>query len=145
MNWKQEAKEKLRDYEARKNAVERIPEEIKRLEIAATSIRSATRDGTPVRGGGSGREDMLLSNIAHRDELVRNLEEAKAWVRMVDAGLAVLTPEERLILDRFYINPAKGNVDRLCGDLALEKSRVYDKKDAALRHFTIALYGRTES
>ncbi|MCD7860112.1 MAG: hypothetical protein LUH51_08170 [Firmicutes bacterium] len=38
-----------------------------------------------------------------------------------------------------------GNVDRLCGDLACEQSTVYRKRDKALRHFTIALYGLTES
>ncbi len=145
MNWKYEAVEKLRDYEAKKSALERIPEEIKRLEISASSIRSSTRDGTPVQGGGSGRENMLLSNICHRDELRRNLNEAAAWVHLVEAGLEKLTDEERLVLDRFYIHPSRGNVDRLCGDLACEQSTVYRKRDKALRHFTIALYGLTES
>lgn len=144
MNWKYEAMEKLRQYEAKKRALKSIPEEIARLETAMQSIRSATADG-PVKGGGSGREDMLLSNIVHREELGRALEQAKIWVRLVDAGMELLSPEERLILDRFYINPAKGNVDRLCGELGVEKPTVYRKKDAALRHFTVCLYGCTEN
>ncbi len=143
MNWKYEAMERLRQYEAKKRALKSIPEEITRLETAMASIRSATADG-PVKGGGSGREDMLLSNIVHREELGRALEQARIWVRLVDAGLELLSPEERLILDRFYINPAKGNVDRLCGELGVEKSQVYSKKDAALRRFTISLYGGVE-
>lgn len=48
-------------------------------------------------------------------------------------------------MDRFYINPAKGNLDRLCEELFLEKSAAYRRKDAALRKFTIALCGVTES
>lgn len=144
MNWKYEAVEKLRQYEAKKRALESIPAEIARLECAMQSIRSATSDGTPVRGGGSGREDMMLNNIVHREELGRSLEQARIWVQLVDAGLELLSPEERLILDRFYINPAKGNVDRLCGELHVEKSQVYSKKDVALRNFTISLYGCAE-
>ena len=144
MNWKFEAIEKLKEYTARKNAITSIPEEIKRLEEDAQRIRAASTDATPVHGGGSAREDMLLSNIVHREELERSLEQAKIWVELVDAGLEILSTEERLVLDRFYIHPEKGNVDRLCGELNVEKSQVYAKKDSALRHFTISLYGCTE-
>lgn len=144
MNWKFEAMEKLKLYEAKKQSLRSIPEEIERLESAMKSIRSATADGTPVKGGGSGREDMMLSNIVHREELDRALEQAKKWVDLVDAGLEILSQEERLILDRFYIHPARGNVDRLCGELGIEKTQVYTKKDSALHHFTISLYGCSE-
>lgn len=144
MNWKFEAIEKLRLYEAKKQSLRSIPEEIERLESAMKSIRSATADGTPVKGGGSGREDMMLSNIVHREELDRALEQARKWVDLVDAGLEILSQEERLILDRFFIHPARGNVDRLCGELGIEKSQVYVRRDSALHHFTISLYGCSE-
>lgn len=145
MNWKYEAIDKLKGYKAHKRALENIPREIKWLEGAFVSIRSATTDSTPVSGGGSTREDTLLSNIAHREELERTLKQAKAWVKMVDAGLEVLDDEERLVLDRFYIHRAKGNVDRLCEELNVEKATVYRRRDAALRQFTLALYGVTEN
>ena len=145
MNWKFEAIEKLKEYTARKNAITSIPEEIKRLEEDAQRIRAASTDATPVQGGGSTREDMLLSNIVHREELQRRLSDALRWVDIVDAGLAVLSDEDRLVLDRFYIHPMRGNVDRLCDDLAIEKAAVYKRKEKALRRFTVALYGLTES
>lgn len=141
MNWKFEAIEKLKEYTARKNALVTIPEEITRLEEAAQSIRSAAADATPVQGGGSTREDMLLSNIVHREELQRRLSDAKRWVKAVDRGLAVLTADERLILDRFYIHPMRGYVDRLCEEFCIEKTAVYKRKDAAIEKFTLALYG----
>ena len=144
MNWKFEAIEKLKQYEAKKQSLKSIPTEIARLELAMRSIRSATADGTPVSGGGSGREDMMLSNIVHREELERSLEQAQKWVNLVDAGLEILTEEERLVLDRFYINPAKGNVDRLCEELSVEKATVYRRREDALRHFTVSLYGCSE-
>lgn len=144
MDWKREAMEKLKRYNAMKQSLRSIPEEIGRLESEMQSIRSATSDGTPVSGGGSGREDMYLSNIVHREELSRSLEQAKVWVRLVDTGLAILSQEERLVLDRFYINPAMGNVDRLCMELGIEKSQVYTRKNSALHHFTLSLYGCAE-
>ena len=145
MNWKREAADKLKNYEAHKQALECLPKEIKRLESAYTGIRSATTDGTPVSGGGNTREDSMLSNIVHRDELKRRLKEARLWVAQVDKALAVLGEEETLVLDRFYIHRAKGAVEALCESLNLEKSAVYDRRDKALRHFTLALYGVTET
>ena len=142
MNWKFEAIEKLKEYTARKNAITSIPEEIKRLEEDAQRIRAASTDATPVQGGGSTREDMLLSNIVHREELQRRLSDAQRWVDIVDGGLAVLSEEDRLVLDRFYIHPMRGNVERLCSELGLEDGRtVYKRKDKALRRFTLSLYG----
>lgn len=145
MNWKREAADKLRNYEAHKQAIESIPREIKRLESSYAGIRSATTDGTPVSGGGNTREDVMLSNIVHRDELKRRLKEARLWVSMVDKALAVLNDEERLVLDKFYIHQSKGAVDDLCGRLNIERATVYRRRDNALRRFTIALYGVTDS
>lgn len=145
MNWKYEAIEKLKDYEAKKQSLTTIANEIHRLEMDYTRIRSATGDGTPVKGGGSTREDMLLSNIVHREELERALEMARTWVALVDAGMELLAPEERLVLERFYVHPERGNVERLCSELGVEKSSVYRKRDAALRRFTLSLYGGAET
>ena len=145
MDWKREAADKLRNYEAHKQALENLPKEIKRLESSYTGIRSATTDGTAVSGGGSTREDAMLSNIVHRDELKRRLKEARLWVSMVDKALAVLDDEECLVLDYFYIHRAKGNVGELCERLNVEQATVYRKRDSALRRFTIALYGVTET
>lgn len=58
MNWKHEAIEKLNQYEVKKQSLQSIPEEIKRAESEMCDIRSATSDGTPVQGGGSGREEL---------------------------------------------------------------------------------------
>ena len=145
MNWKQEAIEKLEQYDARKQSLRSIPAEIARLESVAQRIRSAQTDGVSVKSSGGGREDMLLNNIVQREELNWSLEQAKQWVGPVDSGLDVLNDEERMILDRFYIQGEKGAADRLAGDLAMDVKTVYRRKDAALRRFTIALWGCVES
>jgi len=145
MNWKAEAMEKLRKYDAMRQATQNIPEEITRLELAARSIRSARTDGTAVKGGGSKREEMLLNNLVHRQELEWTLEQAQCWLTTTDRALSVLSPEEKLVLQRFYIYPERGSVDRLCSELGVEQSSVYRKRDKALHRFTTALYGAVES
>lgn len=143
--WKYKAIDKLKDYSAQKAALQNLPEEIARLESEACSIKSATADGTPVKGGGSGREDRLLSNIVKREEHKAMLKRVQLAVGMVDRGLSVLSEEERRILDRMYIFREKGCVDRLMAEFGLqEESSLYKRVNKALQHFTIAMYGATE-
>ncbi len=143
MNWKYESMEELREYEAKRMAVESIPEEIQQLRAQMVKL-GGSGNSTPVKGGGSPWEDRQINLIVKMEKLKSSLSYAKEWVAKVEKGLFVLTDEERLILDRFYINPAKGNVDRLCGELCLEKSTVYERKDKALRRYTLARYGCME-
>ena len=144
MNWKQEAKEKLRRYGAMRIATINIPQELKRLEIDACSIRSARTDGSTVEGGGSKREEAMINNILHRQELTWTLEQAQMWLQITDRALTALTNEERQILHSLYIYPEKGGVERLCKELGLESSSVYRRRDKALKHFTMAYYGVEE-
>ena len=140
MNWKKEAIDKLVCYNARKRALRTIPNQIKELRLRRQGIHAARTDGVAV-GGGTRREDRIINSIVYEEELRERLAATKLWVESVDEALACLDDQERLILDRFYISPHSGSADRLCEELAMERSSVYRKKDQALRRFTMALYG----
>ena len=144
MNWKAEAKEKLRRYDAMRLATINIPEEIERLEIDAQSIRSARMDGTPVTGGGNRREEALLNNIVHRQELLWTLQQAQMWLKTTDRALTALPGDEKLILHWLYIYPQQGALEKLCKELGMESSSIYRRRDRALRHFTLAFDGIDE-
>lgn len=144
--WKFKAVDRLREYTAQRASILNITEEIARLESEATSIKSATGDGTQVKGGGSTREDRMLSNIVQREELKLMLDRAKIAVRTTERGLSVLQPQERILLDRMYITPERGAVKRIMEENGLlEESSLYRRVNKALLHFTVAMYGATES
>lgn len=146
MDWKTMAIDDLREYNARRQSLEILPMQIAEIDAEMTGIRSnGNMASVSVSGGSGSREDVLISRMVKKEKLQRNLDRAKLWVGFMDKGLAALTEDEQHILDRFYINPAKGNVDRLCEELFVEKTALYKRKDAALRKFTVALYGRAES
>ena len=144
MDWKKEAIYNLKQYALRQSSLDRTADEIRRLESDATRIRSATADGTPVQGGISTREDALINNIALRQELEWAREDTLQWLKGMDDALGQLTYEDRLVLDRFYIHRATGNVERLCDELHVEKPTAYRRRDAALHRFTLVRYGVTE-
>ena len=144
-NWSVFAVQRLRDLEDRKTAVDSITELIQTLEERFKAIRSATTDGSPVQGGNENkREEMLIHNIATREELKRNLDIAKHEISITEKGLAKLTEEERLILTRFFIQKQRGHVERLCDELYISKTQLYKKKEAALKKFTMVCYGIVE-
>ncbi len=144
MDWKREATEELREYEAKKAALRSIPEDIAQIKAERKKLGCAASDSAPVKGGGSVWEDRQINLIAKQEKLEFSLEVVRAWIKRVERGMAVLSTEERLILDRFFIAPQKGNVDRLCEELCLEKTAVYIRRDRALRHYTLARYGCVE-
>jgi hypothetical protein len=145
LNWVKEAESKLRDYAAKEQSLESVAERIAQLQAEMTCVRSATTDSTAVHGGGNCREDALLNNISERTELERAKQKTAEWVEWVNKALRALTDTDRHLLDVFYINRHKGYVERLCEEMNIEKSQVYNRKNAALRKFTISLYGVTET
>lgn len=145
MNWKAEAKEKLQRYNAIRLATINIPEEMARLEIDAQSIRSTAKDAPAVTGRGGRREDTMLNNIIERQELARTLQQAQSWLKTTDRALTALSSEEKMILHRLYMYPDAGGMERLCRELNMEASSVYRRRDSALRHFVMALYGIAEA
>lgn len=145
MKWKDEAVDKLRRYDAMQTAQQNISREIARLKEEAFSIRRADPAATPVRGSGGRYDEVLMNNIVKRQELAWTLKQVKLWISNTDRGLQALSDEERQVLQRLYLYPEKGAIDRLCEELGLEQSSVYRRRDQALEHFTIAMYGFAET
>lgn len=143
MNWKREAAELLKNYGALKESLVTLEEQISHLESDYKSLKSARADGTPVKGGGNGREDALINNIMLREELRKNLEAARLKVGQVERALDRLNDTERHVLSGFYIH--KVGRERMCEELHIEMSTLYRVRDATLRRFTLMTYGFTET
>lgn len=141
MDWKREAEEKLRRYDAMRAAVASIPQEIRRLQIAAYSLRGlGNEQGTNSKNLRS-EEDQMLDNLAYQQELKWKLEQAKKWLDVTERAMKCLNWEDRQILDRLYVRADKGGLENLCRELGVEKSSIYRRRDQALNRFTTALYG----
>lgn len=144
MNWAVLSVQRLKDYEKRKYALANIPEQIRSLEEQFVSIRAASTDATPVRDSSNRREDMLVYNIAKREELKHNLSIARREVKLTEKGLDALTEEEQRILELFFIRRPDNHIEKLCDELFTSKTELYRRKDEALKNFTIAVYGIVE-
>lgn len=138
--------EKLRIYADKKESIRNTAEEIQRLESEITSIRSATKDGTPVSGGTNHREDRLVNNIVARQEIASTRRQTIAWVQGMDAALSKLDQEDYHIIDVLYIHPVRGGIDQLCEEFCVaEPTTIYRRKNKIIRRLTFLLYGIPES
>lgn len=128
-------------YEAKKQALINIPDQIKELEERLTSIRSQSADSVSVKGGGGSRDEAYLNNIVARDRLMANLEEARRIVIRVSGALAILSEDEKEILRRFYMVREKNAAYNMAEDKHVDHKTVYRWKDTALQKFATAMYG----
>lgn len=144
MDLKRESMDELREYALKKVAVQSLVEELAQAKEDLKSLGGSSMSSTPVKGGGSAWEDKRINLIVRREKTATALRRTRAWIARVDRGLAALSKEDRLILERFFIYPAKGNPDRLCDELNIERSAVYRRRDAALWRYTLARYGCVE-
>ncbi len=144
MNYKQFIIPDLQSLNAWRAALTTIPERIRALEMAYGAIRSAMTDATPVAGGTTVRDEMLVSNIAERDKLKSNLEITRHNVKRLESALELLPRDERIILERFYVNREKNHVERLMEELHYEKTQIYQLKERGLIDLARILLGVVE-
>ena len=140
MDYKKIAKAELRDVPAMRTAMDNIKDRIRSLEMQKTSLRS-TSDSTPVQGGGNRQEDRLLNLIVESERLRLSLTAHELRMKVIERGLAALSDQDRLILETFARNRSGEAVNILSDTLFLERTRVYQLWDEALRRYTIAEFG----
>ena len=140
MDYKKIAKAELRDVPAMRTAMDNIKDRIRSLEMQKTSLRS-TSDNTPVQGGGNRQEDRLLNLIVESERLRLSLTAHELRMDVIERGLAALSDQDRLILETFARNRSGEAVNILSDTLFLERTRVYQLWDEALRRYTIAEFG----
>lgn len=139
--WRMDALNELQCHKARKISLLNIQNRIEGLERDVVAIRSSTSDGTPVKGGGSGREDMLLNNIVMRQRLQESLTRTQDAVDRTEQALSALTEDDRRILECFYISPRKGAATQMAKELGIDEKTVYNRRNNAIRMFRIAMCG----
>ena len=141
MDWKREAEQELKQYPGRCRALKNIKLRHQTLKEEMVTLKGASTDRIPVRGGASRMEDALVNNIVERQRLELTYKLTHKLVDLTKQGLDSLSQQERDILTRFYIEEGKYTADNLCEELHLERSRIYRLKDQALYNFTINMYG----
>ena len=139
------AKAKLNGYRKLETGLRNLEERVQEIDALLVSIGSGDSDNIRVQGGkGNAEENRRLSLLAEKEQLQSILRFKRSDITRVQRGLAALTPEERTILDRFYINRTDHYLENLMDELGYERRAIYYRHDEALRDFAVAMYGLVE-
>ena len=131
----------LREYKAQLASIQNLKDAIAECQAGIDQLHSTQYDRTPVMGGESGYEERILTNMDKIKRLNGNLSIAKSKTARVDRGMAALDDDERMVLERMYVNQEREAIRRLCEDLNCEIAQIYRIRRRALNRFTRAMYG----
>ena len=118
MDWKQEARKDLQNYQRRKTALENMKQMVCLLQDDYFALRTGSFDTAPVMGKGSGSEEWMLNNIVKRERLQHNINATQAWISFIENGLRCLTDQQRDILTEFYYRPEAGACGAAYGEVS---------------------------
>ena len=139
MDWRENAKDDLKEYNARKVGIGTLKKRIAYLESQMDGLKS--QDLTIDRVQGGEHSDALLTLLDEKTRLENNLKFADEIIERVERGIAMLTDNENKVLTAAFINRGDGYIEKLCLSLGFERSQIYRIRDAALRKYTYATYG----
>ena len=143
MRWYEAAIHDLRMYESYKRSAENLKMKLEMLSDPYRTVApmKCEQIGSAPKGGVNAVEDAIIDGLVESEEIRRSVGIEEARIALIERGLCALTPEKRLILEKFYVHRTGRYVDDLCAELNVERSTLYRWKDEALRQYTLECYG----
>ncbi len=133
MDWKKEAIRDLQMHNGRKKACKAIKE---RCDALRLEMQAVGEPGEITK--------QLLDLHVKRKRLECAFKANEQLVSLVERGLSELQPTQRQVLTEFYVDRRPEYIDHLCTSLNVEQANLYKIKNAAIKEFTLKMYGIPE-
>lgn len=114
-----------------------------KIEVIRTRLTKTTGGvgSSPVKGGGSTKEEQLVNGLDAIDMLEREIYEADEVQREVEICWDRLTQDEQTCLREMFIdNEDRQGYRRVMNALHVEKTEAYNRVNAALERLTTLLF-----
>lgn len=139
------AVEALKDYPSMQFILENTDRNIAVEQDRMTSLGSPNLDGMPHGHNPNATEDRILDGIEKIDVLKERYRQAVEYMQWFKPAWNELSEDERFILENFYLGPneyGSGAIDYIAERFHVERTTAYNKKNKALNHLTVLLYGK---
>lgn len=136
---------KLKNLPEQRVALTEIQESIETLEMSCEMLQASGVEGARIPKRPSKVEEAYLDNLCEWEQLQKNLEITRREVAQMERVLALLSDEERLVLERFYINRQRDHLRQLCKELDCKEAQVYEIKSRATIKLSRMLFGQVDS
>ena len=135
----------LKDYSSMKYIIEHTDEDIANLNEEMTSPASPVINGMPSTHDPKAGEKRLIACINEIDVLKERYRQALEYMDWFQPAWDALSDDEQYVLKEFYLDDEKKQIDavyNICDHFNIERSSAYNKKNRALQHLALLLYGK---
>jgi hypothetical protein len=90
-------------------------------------------------------EKRLIACINEIDVLKERYRQALEYMDWFQPAWDALTEDEQYVLKEFYLDDEQKQIDavyNICDNFNIERSSAYNKKNRALQHLALLLYGK---
>ncbi len=136
----------LKDYSSMAYILAHTDEEIAQVHEDTTTLGSPAFTDMP---GGSPNpqsgEMRIIAAIDEIDVLRERYRQAKEYMEWFQPAWDSLSEDERYVLEQFYGGEEEKQIDavyNICEHLYIERSTAYNKKNRAVQHLALLLYGK---
>ena len=133
----------IKDYSSMEFIIKHTDEEILAKRAMAEGVESPNWDGMPHQHNPQAGEDRIVKMIEEIDVLKERYRQAVEYMEWFLPAWKELSEEEQDVLETFY-----GDVDDcgavyvVCDRYNIERSSAYNKKNRALSHLQVLLFGK---
>ena len=118
-------------------------EDIAAVRVKMEGVGSPNLDGLPHAHNPSAAEERIINCIEEIDTIKERYRQAKEYMAWFRPAWDQLTEEEQFVLEAFYIDADEGGANQVIQDeMKVSQSGAYNKKNRALDHLTLLLYGK---
>lgn len=135
----------LKDYSSMKYIIEHTDEDIATLNEEMSSTASPVLNGMPSTHDPKAGEKRLIACINEIDVLKERYRQALEYMDWFQPAWDALTEDEQYVLKEFYLDDEQKQIDavyNICDHFNIERSSAYNKKNRALQHLALLLYGK---
>jgi len=134
----------LKDYASMEFIIRNHHDNVEEVRSKMTALPSSAPTGMPMDKNPKAGEARLAASLDEIDVLKERYRRALEYMEWFCPAWDALSDEERFILTEFFTTEGSKTeaVGRISERLYLEKSQIYYKKDKALLHFSLLLYGK---
>ena len=131
-------------YDSMDFIVRNSNDEIAAVRAKMEGVGSPNLDGLPHAHNPQAAEDRMLKGIEEIDTIKERYRQAVEYMGWFKPAWDRLTDEERFVLDVFYkdAEDCDGPAMMVADHFGIERSSAYNRKNRALDHLTMLLYGK---
>lgn len=136
----------LKDYGSMKFIIEHTDDEIKAAYEKMGGVSSPKSDGMPHARNPHAAEDRMIKGIEKIDVLKERYRQAVEYMAWFLPAWEELSEDERYVLESFYGDSneyGSSVIYKIADHFHIEQSSAYNKKNRALHHLTILLFGKS--